>query len=46
MQESPMSAMGHQLTVPMIGGMVSSTLLTLIVIPAIYLWSSACGCRR
>ena len=36
----------QRIAVPMIGGMVSSTLLTLIVIPAIYAWSRACGCRR
>ena len=29
----------QRIAVPMIGGMVSSTLLTLIVIPAIYAWS-------
>ena len=38
----------QRIAVPMIGGMVSSTLLTLIVIPAIYavVKASACGKLR
>jgi Cu(I)/Ag(I) efflux system membrane protein CusA/SilA len=30
----------------MVGGMISSTLLTLIVIPAIYAWVKGSGLRR
>jgi Cu(I)/Ag(I) efflux system membrane protein CusA/SilA len=36
----------QRIAVPMIGGMVSSTLLTLIVIPAVYAVVKSAGQRR
>ncbi len=36
----------QRIAVPMIGGMVSSTVLTLVVIPAVYAWVKGRGCRR
>jgi hypothetical protein len=35
----------QRIAVPMIGGMISSTALTLIVIPAVY-WAGACYARK
>jgi copper/silver efflux system protein len=32
--------------VPMIGGMISSTILTLVVIPAVYAWIKGFGLPR
>jgi Cu(I)/Ag(I) efflux system membrane protein CusA/SilA len=36
----------RRIAAPMVGGMISSTLLTLIVIPAIYAWVKGSGLRR
>jgi Cu(I)/Ag(I) efflux system membrane protein CusA/SilA len=36
----------RRIAAPMVGGMISSTILTLIVIPAIYAWAKEVGLRR
>jgi len=36
----------QRIAVPMIGGMVSSTLLTLIVIPVVYAWVKGIGLEK
>ncbi len=36
----------RRIAAPMVGGMISSTLLTLIVIPAIYMWAKTMGLRK
>jgi Cu(I)/Ag(I) efflux system membrane protein CusA/SilA len=36
----------QRIAVPMIGGMVSSTILTLVVIPAVYALVKSVGVRR
>jgi Cu(I)/Ag(I) efflux system membrane protein CusA/SilA len=36
----------RRIAAPMVGGMISSTLLTLIVIPAIYAWAKGRGCAE
>ena len=33
----------QRIAVPMIGGMISSTVLTLVVIPAVYAWIKGWG---
>jgi Cu(I)/Ag(I) efflux system membrane protein CusA/SilA len=35
-----------RIAAPMVGGMVSSTVLTLVVIPVIYGWVKGVGIRR
>jgi Cu(I)/Ag(I) efflux system membrane protein CusA/SilA len=36
----------QRIAVPMIGGMISSTILTLVVIPAVYAWIKGFGLPR
>ena len=36
----------QRIAVPMIGGMVSSTVLTLVVIPVVYAMVKGCDCRH